>query len=231
MTTLQDRSVLVIGATGGLGAPISRRLASEGALLTLHGRDAARLESLGLPSTLVTGDLRDAGTAARAVAAAIDAHGRLDGVVIASGVVAFGPVGELPDDVLLDLLLINTLGPIRVVRAALPHLTAAGVEGRSPFVVSLSAVVAEQPTAGMAAYSASKAALTAYDAAAGRELRRAGIRLVDARPPHTETGLADRPLAGVAPRLPQGLTPDAVAARVVTAVLDDEKDLPSSAFA
>ncbi len=193
MTTLQDRSILVIGATGGLGAPISRRLASEGALLTLHGRDSGRLESLGLPATLVAGDLRDPETATRAVAAGVEAHGRLDGVVIASGVVAFGPVGEMPDDVLLDLFLINTLGPIRVVRAALPHLVASASEGRSPFVVSLSAVVAEQPTAGMAAYSASKAALTAYDAAAGRELRRAGIRLVDARPPHTETGLADRP--------------------------------------
>ena len=231
MTTLQDRSVLVIGATGGLGAPISRTLASEGALLTLHGRDTDRLGSLGLPAALVTGDLRDADTAARAVAAAVEAHGRLDGVVIASGVVAFGPVGEVPDEVLLDLFLINTLGPIRVVRAALPHLAAAGADGHSPFVVALSAVVAEQPTAGMAAYSASKAALTAYDAAAGRELRRAGIRLVDARPPHTETGLADRPLAGVAPRLPAGLTPDAVAARVITALLNDEKDLPSSAFA
>lgn len=231
MTTLQDRSVLVIGATGGLGAAISRRLASEGASLTLHGRDSGRLEALDLPAALVAGDLRDAATAATTVAAAVDAHGTLDGVVIASGVVAFGPVGELPDDVLLDLFLINTLGPIRVIRAALPHLVSSGSEGRSPFVVPLSAVVAEQPTAGMAAYSATKAALTAYDAAAGRELRRAGIRLVDARPPHTETGLADRPVAGVAPRLPQGLTPDAVAARVVAAVLDDEKDLPSSAFA
>ena len=104
MTTLQDRSVLVIGATGGLGAAISRRLASEGASLTLHGRDHDRLESLGVPGTLVTGDLREAETAAIAVAAAVDAHGRLDGVVIASGVVAFGPAGELPDDVLLDLV-------------------------------------------------------------------------------------------------------------------------------
>jgi NAD(P)-dependent dehydrogenase (short-subunit alcohol dehydrogenase family) len=231
MTTLQDRSVLVIGATGGLGAPISRRLASEGARLTLHGRDTGRLESLGVPAALVTGDLRDAETAPRAVAAAIEAHGRLDGVVIASGVVAFGPAGEMPDDALLDLFLINTLGPIRVIRVALPHLVTSASEGRSPFVVSVSAVVAEQPTAGMAAYSASKAALTAYDAAAGREMRRAGVRLVDARPPHTETGLADRPIAGVAPRLPQGLSPDAVAARVVAAVLADEKDLPSSAFA
>ncbi|MCU0298303.1 MAG: SDR family NAD(P)-dependent oxidoreductase, partial [Candidatus Nanopelagicales bacterium] len=118
----------------------------------------------------------------------------------------------------------------RLLRRALPHLTTSSQEGRSPFVVNLSAVVAEQPTAGMAAYSASKAALTAYDAAAGRELRRAGIRLVDARPPHTETGLAERPIAGAAPRLPVGLDPDSVALRVVSAVLGDERDLPSASF-
>ena len=230
MTSLRGLSVLVCGASGGLGAPISRRLASEGAQLTLHGRDRGRLESLGIDASLVVGDLRDAETAELAAASAVAAYGRLDGLVVASGVVAFGPLGELPDDTLLDLFLINTLAPIRLVRAALPHLTSSAADGRSPFVAQLSAVVAEHPTAGMAAYSASKAALTAYDAAASRELRRAGIRVIDARPPHTETGLADRPLAGTAPRLPPGLDPDAVAGRVVAAVLDDERDLASTDF-
>ena len=230
MTSLRDLSILVAGASGGLGAPISRRLADAGARLTLVGRDRGRLDALGLDGAVVAGDLRRAETAAEAVAAAVAAHGGLDGVVVASGAVAFGPVAELADDVLVDLVAINTLAPIRLLRAALPALTASAAAGRQPFVVHLSAVVAESPAAGMAAYSASKGALTAFDAAAARELRRAGIRLVDARPPHTETGLAGRPLAGTAPRLAQGLEPDVVAARVVAAVVDDERDLPSAAF-
>jgi cyclic-di-GMP-binding biofilm dispersal mediator protein len=230
MTTLRDLSVLVAGATGGLGAPIARRLAASGAQLTLLGRDPRRLQALGLAAAVATGDLRDAATAERAVAAAVAAHGRLDGLVVAVGAVAFGPAADLPDEVLLDLVLVNTVAPIRLLRAALPHLAASAADGRSPFVVNLSAVVAEHPTAGMAAYSASKAALTAHDVAVGRELRRAGIRVVDARPPHTQTGLAQRPLAGTAPRLPAGLAPDAVAARVVAAIEDDERDLPSAAF-
>jgi NAD(P)-dependent dehydrogenase (short-subunit alcohol dehydrogenase family) len=230
MTSLNARSVLVVGATGGIGAPISRQLAAEGAHLTLLGRDSARLESLGLRAALVIGDLRDADTAGHAVAAAVAAHGQLDGLIIASGVVAFGPVGEVPDDGLVELFLVNTLAPIRLLQAALPHLAASAADGRTPFVVNLSAVVAEQPTAGMAAYSASKAALTAYDTAAARELRRAGIRLIDARPPHTETGLANRPIFGPSPRLPNGLAPENVAARIVSAILDDQLDLPSGAF-
>ncbi|MEO8108319.1 MAG: SDR family oxidoreductase, partial [Actinomycetes bacterium] len=205
-------------------------LALEGAQLTLLGRDIGRLEALDLDAELVTGDLRDPETSVRAAAAAVAEYGRLDSLVVASGVVAFGQVGDLPDEALVDLFLVNTLAPVRLLRAALPHLVASARDGRSPFIVNVSAVVAEQPTAGMAAYSASKAALTAYDVAAGRELRRAGIRLIDARPPHTETGLAERPLAGTAPRLPPGLDPDAVAARVIAALLDEERDLPSTSF-
>jgi cyclic-di-GMP-binding biofilm dispersal mediator protein len=230
MTSLQDRSILVVGATGGLGAPISRRLADQGAHLTLLGRSPDGLGDLGIDATLATGDLREAKTAHLAVATALAAHGRLDGLVIASGIVAFGPAGDLPDDALVDLFLVNTLAPIRLLQVALPSLVTSAADGRTPFVVNLSAVVAEQPTAGMAAYSASKAALTAFDVAAGRELRRAGIRVIDARPPHTETGLAERPIAGSPPRLPVGLEPAAVAERIIRAIMDDETDLPSAAF-
>ena len=94
----------------------------------------------------------------------------------------------------------------------------------------VSAIVAEQPMPGMAGYSAAKAALMAYDAAAARELRREGIRLIDARPPHTETGLATRPLAGQAPKMPQGLPPESVAQRLLDAIVSGEKDLASGAF-
>ncbi len=231
MTDLTGASVLVAGATGGLGAPISRQLAAAGALLTITGRDADRLAALDLDALAVSADLRKAGAADAVVRRAVDAHGRLDGVVFAAGSVAFGPATETPDQVLVDLFTLNTLAPIRLLRAALPHLQASAAEGRMPFVVHISAVVAETPMPGMAAYSATKAALAGFDQAAARELRRSRIRLVDARPPHTETGLADRPMFGTTPRLPTGLDPDAVARRILTAITAGDTDLPSSAFA
>lgn len=231
MTDLAGASILVAGATGGLGAPIARQLAAAGALLTITGRDADRLAALGLDAVAVPADLRKAGAAAAVVQRALDAHGRLDGVVFAAGAVAFAPATETPDQVLVDLFTLNTLAPIRLLRAALPHLQASAAEGRQPFLVHISAVVAETPMPGMAAYSATKAALAGFDQAAARELRRSKIRLVDARPPHTETGLADRPMFGTAPRLPTGLDPDAVAARIVAGIAAGETDLPSAAFA
>ena len=230
MTSLTDRSVIVVGATGGLGLPIAHALAAEGCRLTLVGRDAERIRATGVPGVAVGVDVRKAASAAHIVDVAMVEQGGIDGIVYAAGAVAFGAVDETPDEVMIDLFTLNALAPIRLLRAALPALRVSAAAGHEPFVAHLSAVVAEQPQAGMAAYSASKAALMGYDAAAARELRREGIRLVDVRPPHTETGLAQRPLAGTAPRLPQGLDPQQVADRVVAALRDGEKDVPSSAF-
>ena len=230
MTALADRSVIVVGATGGLGFPIARALADEGCRLTLVARDADRVRATAVPGVAVGADVRKPASAALIVDAAMGEYGGVDGIVNAAGAVAFGALDELPDEVMIDLFTLNALAPVRLLRAALPALRASAAAGRDPFVAHISAVVAEQPQAGMAAYSAAKAALAAYDAAAARELRREGIRLIDIRPPHTETGLAERPLAGSAPRLPRGLEPQAVADRIVAALTDGEKDVPSSAF-
>ena len=83
----------------------------------------------------------------------------------------------------------------------------------------------------MAAYGASKAAVRSFDEALRREARRRRLRVIDARPPHTETGLASRPLEGTAPTLPEGLAPAEVAATICDALAGGADDLPSTAFA
>lgn len=222
---LGGASVIVMGASGGIGRRIAAQLSERGAGLTLAARELAKLESVGIDATLIAADLRDAEAGKAVVAAALAAYGRLDGLVNAAGVVAFGSLAETDDEVIEDLFLTNVLGPLWLIRAALPALT----ESRG-FIANISGVVAEQPLAGMAAYAASKAALTAADRALARELRAAGITVTDARPPHTETGLADRPLTGTAPRLREGLQPDAVARRIVSAIIAGEREIPGEAF-
>ncbi|MDF2443355.1 MAG: hypothetical protein JWR01_1558 [Subtercola sp.] len=227
MTNLEGAVVLVLGASGGLGARIANRLADAGATVVRAARNPATLAG---PDAFLA-DLRTPESADSLLLAAAAAHPEhLDGIVVAAGAVAFGPVGELDDDTLDALLAVNTTSPIRLIRGALPRLAESATAGRKPFIVTISGIVAESPTAGMAAYSASKAGLAAFVQAASRELRRSGIRVLDARPGHTETELSRHPLAGIAPAFPAGLDPDAVADRIVQAIVADEKDLPSSAF-
>lgn len=215
--------VLVAGASGGLGGAIARELATRGARLAVSGRDPGRLAAIARATggTPLARDLTEPTGPEQLVGEAADALGGLDAVVCAAGVVAFGPVTELDDRILTRLFTINTLAPIRLSRAALGALGAGGA------IVNVSAIVAEMPTAGMAAYSASKAALTAFDTALRREARRAGVRVLDVRPPHTETGLATRPIAGEPPRLAAGRDPQDVARRIVDALAGDaaEADL------
>src|SRR5215217_4122283 len=221
VTDLESAHVLVLGATGGLGSAIARRLVASGARVTLSGRHPDRLQALAdeLGSAVVTtvaADLSMPDGPVAVVQAATDAA-PLAGVVNAAGVVAFGLVDDLDDDTLDEVLLLDLVAPIRLARSAL------GVLPEGGFLAQVSAVVAEKAMPSMAAYSAAKAGLTAFDAALATELRRRRIRVLDVRPPHTETGLATRPVAGEAPRLPQGLDPKAVAERVVRAIADDER--------
>lgn len=212
---------LVVGASGGLGQAVAQALYDAGATLAVTGRDPARLTAAGQAGTVATIrlDLTEPTAPDQAVAQAVAVLGGLDLVVCCAGAVAFGPVTELDDAVLVRLFEANVLGPIRLARAAVPVLAPGGM------LVMVSGVVADQPTAGMAAYSASKAALTAFDRALARELRRGGIRVLDVRPPHLATGLAERPLAGTAPRLGPGRDPADAAACIVAAIAADAREV------
>ncbi len=222
MRDLAGVDVVVVGASGALGQLVARGLAGRGAHVIAAGRDRERLDALeidGARSEIV--DLRDPAYAE----ALLDRVGDgLVGTVYAAGVVGFGPVGDVDDDDVDELLLINFLAPSRLVRAALPRLARGG------FTATISAVVAEQPPARMAHYAASKAAMTAFDTAVRLEARRSKITIMDLRPPHTETGLVTRAITGEPPRLAPGLDPQVVADRIVQAVVDDEPDVPASAF-
>ncbi len=224
--SLSDAVVAVIGAGGGLGEQITRLLTERGARLVLAGPNPDKLEALGIDGAeIVTADLRDPAAGEAVVNAAQQAHGRLDGVVNAAGIVAFGPLADTDDAIIEELFFVDVIGPLWLAKRVVPALT----ESKG-FLVNISAVVAEVPTAGMVAYSAAKAALTAADAALTKELRRSKVSVLDVRPPHTETGLADRPVAGETPKLGEGLQPEQVAERIVAAIEAGERELATVDF-
>lgn len=213
---LTDVRALVIGATGALGGGIAPALHEAGASLAVTGRDADRLAAIGeeLDAPTFVLDVVDVERAAATVSRAVDALGGIDLLIVATGVPAFGPAADADPVVVEELFAVNTLGATGVVRAALPHLDG-GV------AVVLSAILADAPTAGMADYSAAKAALSAWLTVARREHRRS-TRIVDVRPPHLDTDLASHALAGEPPRLPEPLPAADVVDAVLRAIGDDK---------
>lgn len=230
MTDLVGKNILVIGAQSVLAQELIALLIQNGAALTgtVRSLPAIDLGAGDVPSglELTQLDLNDERAVGEFIESFVGSGQPLHGVIIAAGQVAFGPATDLPRAVADSLMRVNATSPIALATGLAPAIQTSG----GGFIVTLSGKIAELPTAGMAAYSASKAALFAYSTAAGRELRRSNIRWMDARPGHTETGLSSRPLFGEAPALGAGLSPNFVAHRIFQGILNDERDLPSSAF-
>jgi cyclic-di-GMP-binding biofilm dispersal mediator protein len=213
-----QKVALVAGGTGGLGQVITSELRLRGCTVVTCSRTPNN------DPMHIVADLRSPEESQILVNTVLERHGSLDIVVNAIGVVAFGEIASTSIDTIEELFLTNTFSHIFLMQAALPHMTKGSV------LVGISGVIAEQNLPGMAAYGASKAAVRSFNEALSREARRLGIRVIDARPPHTETGLATRAIAGIAPKFPQGLTPISVAQRIVLAIASDEQVLPSTSF-
>lgn len=151
----------------------------------------------------------------------------LDGIVLASGLVGFGPVADPTPAEVERLNRVNYLGPMQLVQELLPMLKAGGQES---VVMNITGVVASMPMAGLSHYSASKTAIGGFLAAISKELRKDSVRIIDARPGHTETGLAGRPLFGSAPNFGVGLAPEVVVSRLIDAIRANETLLEAGQF-
>lgn len=215
---LAQKTVVIAGGTGGLGNALRNELVTLGSVVTTISR------AENSDPTHITADLRSPEAARLSLDKVIAQHGVIDVVINAMGVVAFGQVQSTSVDTIEELFLSNTFAHIFLMQAALEKMT------RDSVLVGISGVIAEQNLPGMAVYGASKAAVRSFNEALAREARRVGVRVIDARPPHTETGLASRAIAGTPPNFPTGLDPLHVARRIIHAIANGETDLPATSF-
>ena len=156
MNRLEGKHVVVTGAGTGIGRAIARRLADEGARLTLFARDESRLRDLVVGAATKSVDIRDSG----AVQAAFDEP--LDALVANAGV--GGPNAPGDGDRWDDILQTNLYGTYWCCRAAEPHLSDGGR------IVVTSSILARIGVPGYTAYCASKAGLLGLVRAFAAEL-------------------------------------------------------------
>jgi cyclic-di-GMP-binding biofilm dispersal mediator protein len=219
-----QKVALIAGGTGGLGSALATELRSRGCIVVTVSRTQLTQSTQSPDSNHIAADLRSPDSATAVIDQVIARHGALNLVINAMGVVAFGEISATSIDTVEEVFLTNTFGHIFLMQAALRKISQGSV------LVGISGIIAEQNLPGMSVYGASKAAVRSFDEALAREARKVGVRIIDARPPHTETGLASRAVAGTAPKFPRGLEPITVAQRIITAIANGETDLPSTSF-
>lgn len=153
---LAGRTVLVVGASAGIGRALACGAVRAGATTVLAARrrpqlDAAVAEAGG--GAVVVADVRDARACARLVDEAVAASGPLDLVVLAAGTGTLVPMRDADAAQWSEVLATNVVGLTQVVRAAVPVMAEGGV------VAALSSETVGRPRVGLGPYGASKAAL------------------------------------------------------------------------
>jgi NAD(P)-dependent dehydrogenase (short-subunit alcohol dehydrogenase family) len=189
-----EKTVIVTGATSGIGRAAALAFAAAGAKLVLVGRSEAALTEVGgavsasgASSVACAADITEEAAPGRVVDTAVSAFGGIDVLVNAAGVIATGTVENTSDDVFDQMMAVNVRAPFRLTRAAAPHLIA-----RRGAVVNVSSVNGLRAFGGVLAYCVSKAAVDHLTRCAALELAPKGVRVNAVNPGVTVTNLHRR---------------------------------------
>jgi 2-keto-3-deoxy-L-fuconate dehydrogenase len=175
---------IVTGGASGIGAAVVSRLIDGGARVAVLDRDVTGSHP---EAVAVQADVGDDASVRAGVAQAVEALGGLTALVSNAGIGAQGTVADNSDEEWHHVFDVNVVGTVRVVRAALPHLRAAG---RASVVMTCS-VAATVGLPERALYSATKGALVALTRAMAADHLAEGIRFNCVNP-----GTADTPWVG-----------------------------------
>lgn len=185
-----SRPLLVTGAGSGIGSAVALRAAGANTSLALVDRDRAglrrtadRARDLGAHVQEWECDVRDGAGLDACFVAAEGAFGRVGRVAHVAGVLVPAPLDSTTDELMRRHLDVNVLGTLHVLQAAGRHL----VDGGAVVVVGSNA--ARVPRTRMAAYAASKAAVSALTRVAGLELAHRSVRCNVVEPGSTRTGM------------------------------------------
>jgi 3-oxoacyl-[acyl-carrier protein] reductase len=179
---LEGRVAFVTGGTRGIGAAISRSLATQGATVAAgygnnHDRAAQLQTELARSGTAISihpGDVGSAADCRRTVQEVIDRHGRLDILVNNAGITTDRTVFKMSDDDWHHVLEVNLSGTFFTAQAALAHMVGRGT-GR---IVNISSIIGQTGNVGQSNYAASKSGLFGLTMSLAKEaayaLKRAG---------------------------------------------------------
>ena len=177
---LDQKSILITGASAGIGRACARELAALGARLTLSARRGDRLtalaqevQDLGGEAEIVPGDAREDETAQACVQAAIARFGRLDILINNVGIGNYKPLAETSPDEYDEMMDSNMRSTFLFTRHAVPHMIGQG----SGTILTVSSMAGLYGFAGEAVYCATKFAQVGFTQALDRELRPYGIKV------------------------------------------------------
>ncbi len=195
MGDLTGATALITGASRGIGAAVAHALDDLGVNLGLASRsgdDAGIGDAVAMPA-----DVRDQSALEKLAAATAERFGGIDILVINAGVGSYGPILDLPQDEMEDMIDVNVKGALYSVRAVLPYL----LESEAGDIVTVASEAGRRGLPNEAVYCASKFAQVGLSRALDHELREQGVRCTTVAPGGVATDFARG--RGRTPDMPQ----------------------------
>jgi short-subunit dehydrogenase len=190
----RDETVLITGASSGIGRELARVFASDGAELVLVARSEDRLRELagelaatyGVQAQVVPADLSRPASAAEIADALAQRHVDVDVLVNNAGFGVLGPIAEIGVERQLEMIEVNVAALTRLTALLLPGM----LERRSGAIMNVASTAAFQAGPNQAVYFATKAYVLSFTEALAEELRGSGVRVTCLAPGPTDTGFA-----------------------------------------
>jgi len=226
-------TVIVTGASEGIGRATAERLARDGATVIMVARRAAQLDAAaavlrkaGAAIETECMDVADTAALDRLIIGVAERHGRLDGLVNNAARSSQGLTVDATDDEWRKTFAVNVDAPFVATRAALRIM----IPQRAGSIVNIASTNGRRAMTGMGAYSATKAALIHFSKVAAMEAAPHGVRVNALAPgmvmtPSNRAFFADRPeaLAAVEATIPaqRGARPEEIAGAIRFLLSDD----------
>jgi short-subunit dehydrogenase len=227
MRKLENKVVIITGASMGIGEAISRLFAAEGAKLALAARSLDRLENLARelgPETLpIRADMTDANAIYEMARLTAARFGRIDILINNAAVGMYTAFVDTPPEQIELLIRTNWLGPMHAIQAVVPYMR----KQKSGQIINISSVAGKISIPWMATYCSTKFALNALSYALRMELAEENIQVISVCPGRIETPFTVNAIkdAGTLPMLPGGISAERVARAVLRASLKNKREV------
>lgn len=192
--SIQNKVVVITGASSGLGEATARLLAGEGAIVVLGARRAERIQSLaqelndrGGKALAITTDVTHADQVKHLVDAAVQNYGRIDVMINNAGLMPNSPLERLKIDDWNQMIDVNIKGVLYGIAAALPYMQ----QQKAGHIINISSVAGHKVRPGGAVYSATKFAVRVLSEGLRQEVKPYHIRTTVISPGAVATELPD----------------------------------------
>jgi NADP-dependent 3-hydroxy acid dehydrogenase YdfG len=192
---LENKTLLITGASSGIGKATAKKLAKHGAKVVLMARSEDELKELkssiekdGGKALVVAGDVTKMKDFEKAVSNAVSTFGSIDGLINNAGLMPLSFVEKLKTDEWEQMVDVNIKGVLNGVAAVLPHLK----KNKGGHIINISSMAAHRYFPGGAVYCATKAAVKMFSEGLRQELApKYGINVTSIEPGAVATNLTD----------------------------------------